>query len=150
MTANRRAAIAVAALGVYLQAVEWLDLFPWNDIRHGNGQATLDLAMAAATLGLVSTLWISRGPWPAWLAVAALVVWGGLQALTWWPSYVFGASPGWRRVYARWFADTVQALPGDSAHLPPDANHLVLQLLILAALGASLAAAWPRRADGRA
>ena len=73
---------------------------------------------------------------------AALVVWAALQVTTWWSPYVWGASEGWRTVYDRWFARTVQWLPSDGVHLPPDANHLVLQGLILVALATCLAAAW--------
>jgi hypothetical protein len=126
-------------LGGYLQAVERIDLHPWNDVRHGNGQQTLDLILAGATLGLAAALWVSRR-WAPLLASAALAVWAWLQATSWWLPYVRGASPGWRRIYARWFAGTTQALPGDADHLPPGANHLVLQALIAAALALCLVA----------
>jgi hypothetical protein len=139
LTPNRVAAGAVLVLGGYLQLVEWVDLHPWNDVRHGNGQETLDLILAGASIILVGWLWISRR-WAPLAASLALAAWAWLQIASWWIPYVQGASPGWRRVYARWFADTVQILPRDADHLPPDANHLVLQALILAALIASAAA----------
>jgi hypothetical protein len=47
---NRAAAVSVALLGGYLQLVEWVDLLPWNDIRRGNGQESLDLVLAAGTV----------------------------------------------------------------------------------------------------
>lgn len=141
MAPHRRAALAVLALGVYLQVVEWIDLFPWNDVRTGNGQETLDLMLAPLTVVLVAWMWTSRR-WAQLVATLALGAWAGLQVMTWWSPYVWGASPGWKRVWTRWFADTVQVLPNDGVHLPPDANHLVLQLLILVALVLSAAAAW--------
>ena len=141
MARHRRAALAVAVLGVYLQVVEWIDLHPWNDVRTGNGQELLDLLLAPVTVMLVAWMWTSRR-WAQLTASVALLVWAGLQVTTWWSPYVWGASPGWKRTWARWFADTVQVLPNDGAHLPPDANHLVLQVLIAAALALSAAAAW--------
>ena len=141
MPAHRCAALAVLGLGLYLQVVEWIDLYPWNDVRTGNGQETLDLMLAPLTVMLVAWLWTSRR-WAPLTASVALMVWAGLQVVTWWSPYVWGASPGWRRTYDRWFSDTIQVLPNDGVHLPPDANHLVLQGLIAAALGLSAAAAW--------
>lgn len=141
MSAHRCAALAVLTLGVYLQVVEWIDLYPWNDVRTGNGQEMLDLMLAPLTVMLVAWLWTSRR-WGPLTAAIALMVWAGLQVTTWWSPYVWGASPGWRRTYDRWFADTVQVLPNDGVHLPPDANHLVLQALIVAALACSAVAAW--------
>jgi hypothetical protein len=141
MAPHRCAALAVLALGAYLQAVEWIDLHPWNDVRTGNGQEMLDLLMAPLTVAAVAWLWTSRRAAPVVLS-AALLVWAGLQVTTWWSPYVWGASPGWRAVYDRWFGGTIQWLPNDGIHLPPDANHLVLQSLIVLALAACLVASW--------
>ena len=44
-------------------------------------------------------------------------------------------------IYAANFAQTVQSLPGVENHLPPDANHFVLQLLLIATLVVTAAAA---------
>lgn len=139
--AHRLAAVAVLALGVYLQVVEWVDLRPWNDIRQGNGQEMLDLLMAAASGVLTGALWVSR-VWAPLLTTMALSMWAWLQAMTWWAPYLQGAPPGWQDIYGRWFEDTVHVLPRDATHLPPDANHLTLHLLIVAALALSVAAAW--------
>ena len=139
LPAHRLAALCVLVLGGYLQLVEWVDLFPWNDVRRGNGQETLDLILAAATLVLAATLWVSRR-WAPLLAVGGLAAWAWLQAVTWWFPYFEGASPGWRRTWDRWFSETIHILPRDADHLPPDANHLLLQALIVVALAASLTA----------
>jgi hypothetical protein len=141
MALHRRAALAVLVLGVYLQVVEWIDLYPWNDVRTGNGQELLDLLLAPVSVMLVAWMWSDRR-WAQLVGSAALLVWAGLQVTTWWSPYVWGASAGWKRVWTRWFADTVQVIPNDGVHLPPDANHLVLQVLIVTALSLSAAAAW--------
>jgi len=49
----------------------------------------------------------------------------------WWPPYLFGASAHWSQVYARAFAQTTPILPRWGNHLPPDALHLVLQILLV-------------------
>lgn len=140
---NKLAALTVLVLGVYLQIVEWIDLFPWNDVRSGNGQETLDLILAGVTLFLVIALWLA-GRWAAALTSLALAIWAWLQFTTWWIPYWSGASEGWQRVYANWFADTLQILPRTETQLPPDANHLLLHVLILVALTASIRAAFLR------
>lgn len=137
---SRRAAIAVALLGIYLEAVEWIDLYSWNDIRHGNGQDATDYIIAAVIAVLAIWLWIG-GRIPALLSTALIGFWGYLQITTWWIPYFAGASPGWKKVYAKWFAGCTQILPATPDHLPPDANHLVLHILIAVAFVLSVSAA---------
>lgn len=142
-----RAATALAALGIYLQIIEWIDIRPWNNITQGNGQEGLDVALAVAMAVLVVLLLRCR-PWSAWLVSALLSVWAMLQISTWWIPYLAGASPAWERTYAKWFQDNLQVLPTSPGHLPPDASHLVLHALIVLALAMSLAAALaPTRKD---
>lgn len=57
-------------------------------------------------------------------------------------AYIAGAPPSAPAVYGLWFENTLHVLPRDGGRLPPDANHLTLHLLIVAALAASLLAAW--------
>lgn len=139
--ATRRCTVPVVVLGGYLQLVEWVSLFPWNDIRRGNGQEGLDLILAVATVVLAFGLW-RRWRVVSIVAAVALAGWAWLQATTWWVPYAAGASPGWARVYGRWFGETVSVLPRWGDHLPPDANHLTLHILILTALGFSVRAVW--------
>lgn len=121
------------ALLVYLEVIEWVNLFPWNDIRRGNGQAGLDIAiglvMIAAILATTRRLRTVMA-----IATTLYAIWLWLQIDGWWISYIQGASPAWKRTYARFFSQTIQVLPINGDHLPPDACHLVLQLLIVVAL----------------
>jgi hypothetical protein len=68
------------------------------------------------------------------IALLAYVGWLVLQIMTFWIPYVQGASPRWARVHAANFAQTVQWLPTKGNHLPPDASHFVLQLLLVVAI----------------
>jgi len=136
----RRAAIALLMLGVYLEGMEWVDLYPWNNIRGGNGQETLDYIIAGVVIALAAWLW-RGGRVPALVSAALTAAWTWLQISTWWLPYIEGASPGWKRVYVKWFANCVQILPASPNHLPPDANHIVLQLLALGTFALSVHAA---------
>lgn len=132
-----------AGLALYMQMVSWVPLGGWNyqpccptgldQFRRG----TLD---ASETLGLVAVLvpglvfwWGARRSrrWAMWLALVSYVVWLGLQLWTWWPPYIVGASEHWSQVYERAFARSTMILPRWGNHLPPDAMHLVLQMLLL-------------------
>jgi hypothetical protein len=134
------AVAALIALLVYLEMIEWVDLFPWNDIRGGNGQAALDIALGVVLSLLIVGVWWRK----IFAAVAAALfcaIWLWLQIETWWVAYLLGASPGWKHVYARVFSSTVKILPADADHPAPDAAHLILHMLIVLALFASLFAA---------
>lgn len=138
--ASRRAAIAVAALGVYVEVVEWIDLAPWNKLINGSyGQEALDVALAVILSVLTVALW-QRVPIAPVAAVLMTGTWAALQIAAWWVPYFRGASPAWEHTYATWFADTVHWIPAAGNNLPPDANHLVLQTLIVAAFAASFLA----------
>jgi hypothetical protein len=138
---DKSAVIAQAVLLVYLEVIEWIDLFPWNDVRRGNGQAILDVALGAFMLLALAATW--RRWWPGMAAaVLGYVVWLGLQITTFWIPYAVGASPQWQRIHAANFSQTIQWLPRWDTHLPPDASHFVLQLILVVALGAHVVATW--------
>jgi hypothetical protein len=118
---------------VYLEIVEWVDLFPWNDVRRGNGQEALDIVLGTVMIAaLVATS--RRWRLGVLFSVVFYATWLGLQVTTFWIPYAFGASERWTKIYAGNFSQTIQWLPRIRNHLPPDANHFVLQLLLIAAL----------------
>ena len=127
------AVVAQLLLLVYYQVIEWVDLFPWNEIRGGNGQETVDLIVGAVMLA-VTVLTALRALWGMIIAVLlyGCLLW--LQISSWWLPYLRGASPGWAKVYAKYFAHTTNFLPTFGNHLAPDACHGVLQILALTAL----------------
>lgn len=135
-----------AFLLAYLEVVEWVDLYPWNDVRQGNGQETLDVVLGVVMAGALAATYFRWRPGMIG-AFALYLVWFGLQAWTFWIPYAFGASERWARIHAANFAKTVQWLPTYGKHLPPDANHFVLQLLLVAVLLTIGVAAWRRQRD---
>lgn len=130
----------------YYQLIEWVDLFPWNNIRSGNGQENLDFIV-----GGVLVLFIASAAFRLWrmmfLGGLVYAIWLGLEIDTWWVAYLKGASPSWKQVYQRNFADTVNFLPIRSNHLPPDAAHILMQLFIVIALVTTIAAAFGIRSQ---
>lgn len=120
-------------LFIYYQIIEWVDLFPWNDIRRGNGQASLDLIVAAVLIILIMGTW-RRLRWLMAVGVGLYGLWAWLQIDSWWIPYFRGSSPAWKRTYDRFFGETIKFLQSDGVHLPPDACHVVLQIFIFAAL----------------
>ncbi|MDE1986862.1 MAG: hypothetical protein KGJ53_00575 [Alphaproteobacteria bacterium] len=86
------AAIGVLALGVYIEAMEWIDLYPWNNIRGGNGQEMLDYIIAGVVVALAAWLW-RGGRIPALVSAALTGAWTWLQISTWWLPYIEGATP---------------------------------------------------------
>ena len=131
---------AQAVLAAYLQIVEWVDLFPWNDLRGGNEQRPLDVAIGVAQVALI--VGSALGPrWVFLVAVGVYAVWLALQAQGWWKPYFRGASARGVTWYDAHFRETTKLLPRRRVdHPPPDANHLVLQLLIVATLALCAAA----------
>lgn len=130
-------------LAAYMQLICWVPLGRWNyqpccptgieQLRRG----TLSPGDAIETVAFVLPLvlfWVgSRRDWrwATWLAVLMTTVWLGLQLWSWWPPYLFGASDQWARVYERAFAHSTPILPRWGDHLPPDAMHFVLQVLLV-------------------
>jgi len=114
----------------YLQLVEWVDLFPWNDLSNGNAQERLDIVL------LVSQLAVAAFFYRRWLVAmcmgwAAYAGWLYLQVVSWWQPYLLGG----RSVGPNWyFARTYKFVPQIGERPAPDADHIVLQLLLLAVL----------------
>ncbi len=129
------AAVTQAALALYLQIIEWVDLFPWNNVRGGNGQEAFDITIGAVQAGLILAAW--KGMRSSLAAGAALyAIWLILQVRAWWMPYLWGASEDRMRHYARWFGETYKFLPPIGDHPIPDAAHVLLQIWIVTALAA--------------
>jgi hypothetical protein len=132
------------SLAVYMQAILWIPLGRWNyqpccrtgleQLRQGTLTFGDGLGAAVFVLPLLVFWWGTRQArrWALWLAIVSYAVWLGLQLWTWWPPYIRGASEQWSQVYARAFAQSTPILPRWGNHLPPDAAHFVLQVLLLA------------------
>lgn len=132
-----RAAVAFQLVTAgYLQLVEWVSLYPWNDLSKGNMQEKMDFAILAVQL-LVAFWFARRNLWLMCVGWTAYAVWLGLQIDSWWRPYLLGG----RAVGPNWyFAHTYKFLPQIADRPTPDANHIVLQSLLVAVLASGAAA----------
>jgi hypothetical protein len=142
----RASLVAQAILALYFQVIQWLPLGRWNlqpgftplAVQVRNGSATgQDVALMIAVAAPVVIFWIafSKGwRWLMWACTLGSATWLALQIKTWWVAYAFRASDSWVRVYRRVFSQSTQLLPAFGRHLPPDGMHLVLQVLLTAAV----------------
>ena len=146
MKPYRTALVWQLALAAYMQLVSWVPLGRWNYqpccppalvlLRDGSASAA-DAAPLLLFVVPAAVFWVGarrKSRWTMALAVLATAIWLGLQIRSWWIAYIFGASEQWARVYARAFAQATAVLPRWGNHLPPDAMHLVLQILLVGAV----------------
>ena len=120
----------------YWLTIEVVALFPWNDvvIRPAGYDLRASLALNALPL-LACTALFALGVRP--LALVSALGYGfylALQVWTWWKPFIIGASSAWQATYAESFARTLKILPAYGTRLPPDAQHITLQLLTLLTL----------------
>lgn len=146
----RRSTLAAVGFQVlaagYLQLVEWVDLFPWNDLSKGNGQEKLDIAILGCQ-ALVAFWFVRQRVSLMVVGWLAYVVWLYLQVVSWWRPYLFGGrvvGPNW------YFAKTYKFLPQIDQRPTPDADHVVLQILLLAVLVSAAIAIWQSMVAARA
>ncbi len=127
---TRAAVVCQLLAAAYLQLIEWVDLFPWNDLSKGNQQEKLDFVLLAVQGVIAVWYWRERLRLMC-LGWASYAVWLYLQIVGWWQPYLFGG----RTVGPNWyFAKTYKFLPQIGERPTPDACHIVLQILLVAVL----------------
>jgi hypothetical protein len=146
-------------LAGYMQLVSWVPLGRWNyqpccptglELLRRGTLSPIEVLGVGAFLLPMALFWLGarhQWRWAMWFALVATTVWLGLQLWTWWPPYLFGASDHWSQVYARAFAHSTPVLPRWGNHLPPDAMHFVLQVLLLGTVATGTMAVLRRRRD---
>jgi hypothetical protein len=126
----------------YWLVIELVSVFPWNDIASLPPGYDLRWSVAINALQMLIymglfALGVQTIAMLSVLGYAGYLAW---QLWLWWKPYVLGASSDWQSLYAASFARTLKVLPADGTHLPPDAQHLVLHVLILLTLIATVMA----------
>jgi hypothetical protein len=124
--------ISQITLFIYFQIVEWVNLFPWNDMSKDKPQRPLDLVFGVIQLILIYCLF--KQVWRlVGIGLMLYTIWLFLQIISWWTPYLWRASEKQSWSYKRYFSKTYKFkfLPPIGSHPIPDANHIVLQLLVL-------------------
>lgn len=147
-----RTIAAHALLAGYVWLALWIPLGNWN---RQPGQRLLTALLAGrlpglddlAVLGLVTLPAVLAGlAWKRPLsrrpllgaALAVDAVWLALQIQSWWIPYVFGTHVRWQLEYAQ--GPTTKVLPAFGNHVPPDAMHFTIHVLLVIAIGTGIAA----------
>lgn len=147
-----RTFVAHALLAGYVWLVLWIPLGDWNRqpgrrlltaLLAGRWPGLDDLAvLALVTLpAVLAGLAWKRPASPRPLLGAALAVdtvWLALQIRSWWLPYAFGTNVRWQLEYAQ--GPTTKVLPSFGNHIPPDAMHLAIHVLLVLAIATGLAA----------
>src|SRR5580700_5549667 len=115
--AVKAAVAAQLVCAVHLQFIEWVPVFFWNDLAHGNGQERLDVILAVVQLAIAFGFWMSSRV-AMGLGLSAYAGWMYLQIDSWWLPYLLGG----RKVGPHWyFARTYKFLPQIDSRPTPDA-----------------------------
>ena len=164
----RTSLVIQAILAGYFKTIQWLPFGNWNkqcpsgdEVACGLGNQVLSVsgyqplgvlalegrlnwldALYCATFTIPFWLfWLaySRGlRWLMCVQVSGYSIWLALQIKSWWVPYVLGANDAQVEQYEKVFGEATMLLPSFGRHLPPDAMHFVLQLLLIAAISSAM------------
>jgi hypothetical protein len=129
-------------LAVYLLVTDWLNLAPWNNVEDLPVRQKLLISVANYAPLLFIAFAIAQQN--RILVVLAVVV-GGVDLLMhvayWWLPYLRGASEAQKAEHTRLFGGTTTFLPAIGENPIPNAQHVVVGVLMLAMVATSVAAA---------
>jgi len=137
-------------LAAYLWLVSWIPLGNWNRQRdgqllpallHGNRLGADDLFMLAFVTLPAVLFWLAYKRSSFRFGVGALAfdgVWLWMQLQSWWKPYLFGTNVRWQLAYAK--GPTTKILPSFGDHVAPDGMHLLIHILLVAAMTTGLVA----------
>lgn len=131
-------------LFAYQLVLDWVNLFPWNDLAAKSARTrALEFVLNYSPLLLIAyAFWRpSRVSELYGLLGSVAYLLGHLNA--WWRPYLLGATPREQAEYQAQFARTHKFLPARRDHPVPDAAHIGVGLLcLLLVLGSGLAYWW--------
>lgn len=138
---NQLAACMPLIFLAYQLLIDWVNLFPWNDLSTKTPKTRLlELLLNYSPLLLITYGFQQATPTSQLFALVGSVAYliGHLNA--WWRPYFFGASPKEIVEYNQYFSRTYKFLPPIEDHPIPDGEHVVLGLICLAMVGSSFLA----------
>lgn len=129
----KSALVLQVLLLAYWLAIETIPLFPWNDVASRPASYEFRTAVFMNALPLLAFLLLfSFGVRVLGvLSVVGYAVYLATQLWRWWKPYALGADAQWQSYYAENFSRTLKIVPAYGTHLPPDANQIALQALVL-------------------
>lgn len=141
MTWTTAATLSPLVLLGYQILIDWVDLFPWNDVSLKSTKVRLLEVFGNYPPLLLSAFLFHLGHRTALmvgLAIPLLITVMHLHA--WWRPYFFGASEAELVTYRENFGRTLKVLPAIGENPVPDAEHMVVGLLFLVCVATGLMA----------
>jgi hypothetical protein len=133
MDSSTMAAALAVALAAYLLITDWIDLAPWNKVDDLPVRQKVLISVANYTpLLFIAVVMLLGGGLLVVLALLVGVVDLAMHIVYWWLPYLRGASP--EQVYERehLFGGTTTFLPAIGSHPIPNAQHVVVGILMAA------------------
>jgi len=140
----RRSAWVHWLLTGYLWLIIWIPLGNWNRqkdenllpaLLEGKGIQWGDITLLEFVTLPAALFWVAYKRHSFWFAVVALVgdlAWLAMQVQSWWLPYISGTPEPWQLKYAQ--GPTTKVLPSFGNHVAPDGMHLLISVLLVAAL----------------
>lgn len=126
----------------WLALIDWVPMYPLNDLRPDNHRRRLLAAAVNYPIPLLIAAGVAwQRPWSLVVAVALCVLCLAGHLVNWWLPYVGISSASLREDYQRDYARTLKLLPTEGRAVTIDAQHLVVGLLTIAMLATTLLAA---------
>ncbi len=129
------AVVAPLALLVYLLLLDFVDLFPWNDLSVVTvREQVLGILINDLIILLIAAAFMQSRRVLQFLAVLASALFVLGHIVTWWIPYFFGTSSAAMQEHAYLYGRTTTFLPPIQDHPRPNAAHVVVGVLALATL----------------
>jgi hypothetical protein len=136
------AATLAVALAAYLLVTDWIDLAPWNNVEDVPVRQKLLISLANyAPLFLIAFAIAQPSRILVGLALVVGLVDLAMHVAYWWLPYLRGATDEHNQEHARMFGGTTTFLPAIGANPIPNAQHVVVGILMAAMVATSVAAA---------
>jgi hypothetical protein len=133
--AQRRSLWALALLFAYYAIDRWLPLGAWNgsfNFPVDNPQAILDIIVLVVIAGSFAA--VRYQIWPGMIAGTGLLgLWCYFHVTTWWLPYVRGVDTASELRFHEQLSSNLQLLPRWGTHIPPDGEHIAIDVFVFAA-----------------
>jgi hypothetical protein len=124
----------------WLALIDWVPMFPLNDLTAGNRRSRLLAAVINYPFPLLIAGGVAlRQPWSLWTATVLCVLTLAGHLVSWWLPYFGLSSASQRAVYLRDYARTLKILPTRNHTVVPDVQHMVVGAITLAMLATTSA-----------